>query len=103
MQTHISRRRLSEHSKGRVDHSIQDPASTPPKPSMMLMSSQSGVAGDNWAQAVDSGSHWGHPDLRGKTEGRKPLASGFPTVEGHRLLATEVKVQRGQEIQLRSP
>lgn len=38
MQAYISRRRLSEHSKGRVDHSFQDPAFTPPKPSLMLTS-----------------------------------------------------------------
>lgn len=61
------------------------------------------VVGENWAQVVDSGSHWGHPDLRGKTEGRKPPASGFPRAEGHRLCIGGSKTQRDQGIQLRSP
>ena len=46
---------------------------------------------ENWAQAWDTGSHWGHLDLRGKTEGKTPPASGFLRVEGHRLLAARSK------------
>lgn len=62
-----------------------------------------GVVGEKWAQAVESGSHWAHPDLRGKTQGREPPASEFPTVEGPRLLVGVSKAQRDQGLQLRSP
>ena len=58
---------------------------------------------ENWAQAVDIGSHWGHPDLRGKTEGRNPPASGFLRVEDHRILVGRSKTQRGQGKKPRSP
>lgn len=59
--------------------------------------------GENWAQAADSGSHWGRPDLRGSPEGRKSPASEFPAAEAHGFLAGVRKAQRGQGLQLRSP
>lgn len=49
------------------------------------------------------GLHWGHPDLRSKTEGRNPPASVFLRVESHRLLLGRSKAQRNQETQPRSP
>lgn len=52
---------------------------------------------------MNTGSHEGLPDLGGKTEGRRPPASGFPTVEDHGILDGGSKAQRGQGIYVRSP
>lgn len=85
-----------------ADSGPRPPTSIPPTPSLMLTGPQEGLMGENWAPAAGSGSHWGHPDPRGRIEGRKPPASEFPTAEGHRPLAGGRKAQRDQGIQLRS-